>query len=99
MCIEEKSETWLSIANQAKKEGLRPTRHLESFLAIGRLAKEGLVDALIPQSVAKAVRIPESKVIETKIRRPIILVGRKTSFTRSDIKPYVEVLVDSLRGL
>ena len=89
MTIEEISETWESIAQQVKKENIIITKRLESFFSMAQIANYGSVNALVPRGVAKYLFISKSKLKSTKIKRPIILIGRKTTFLRKDIVPVV----------
>jgi hypothetical protein len=90
MTIEDNSETWEAIEAQVKRMGLFPTKRLESFFPLAQLANFGSCSALVPLGVAKALGIRSDKIKSTKIKRPVILVARKSTFHRHDMKPIIE---------
>jgi len=97
MTIETASETWQAIESQAKRGKIKPDARLESFGAIAQLAKVGLVNALVPAGIARYIspsKISKDKMAIEKliIRRPIIIIGRKTMFSRKDLKIYIDGL-------
>lgn len=96
MSIEKSSETWVSIATQMKKEKLQPTVTLESFSSIAQLANCGLVEALVPSGVSKCLIKPTLSKRPLKITRPIVLIGRKSTFSRPELKGMVQALAQEL---
>lgn len=97
MTIEASSETWQAIAGQCKREKIIPTARLESFSAIIQLVNVGLVKALVPIGIVKYTAKSNIQVLKTKIKRPIIIIGRKTIFSRQDLKLHIEQLEHQLK--
>ncbi len=92
MTIEEKSETWASIAKQCHALGLKPSLRLESFSSMVQMAITGLVAALVPLGVVHSFQVPKAMLTSVAVARPVVLVGRRTTFTRPELKPLVDAL-------
>ena len=93
LAIDEYSETWQAIKQQVKQSKLVPTHRLESFFAMAQIANQGVMDALVPIGVASALNISAKKIQRTKIARPIVLIGRKTTLQRESLKAFIEYTI------
>jgi DNA-binding transcriptional LysR family regulator len=102
MTVEPTSETWRSMASRAKNLDLIPDSYLEFFTPIAKLAKFGIVRGLVPLGVANEVK-GNIKIKRTKLSRRLILLTRKTTYYRSDLRPFIDEVVDRsqkiLKGL
>lgn len=98
MTVEPTSETWRSMANQAKKLDLTPDSYLEFFTPIAKLAKFGIVRGLVPLGVAREVK-GKVQIKNTKLSRKIILLTRKTTYYRNDLKSFIDSVVQNSQKL
>ena len=94
MSIEEKSETWQSIYSQAKREKCIPNCTLESFGPIIELANHGLVNAIVPSGVARFFLKSKQSGSALKVQRPIILIARKTVFSRTSLQSLISSIIE-----
>lgn len=102
MTIETASETWKSIENQIKQTSYQITQRLESFACIAQLAHQGWCNGLVPLGLAHSLRVNKRLFVKPSkqpIRRPIIIVGRKTTLTRPMIKQWIEQLSMNFKKL
>lgn len=97
MTIEEKSETWASIAKSCLDHGLDPTMRLESFAAATQLAMTGMLAALVPRGVANAFKVPKSILQPVGVKRPVVLVAGKSTLKRQDLRPIMEYFIMNLK--
>lgn len=98
MTIEDSSETWQVISRQVKQLNLNINARLESFFAIAQLANAGIVDGLVPEGVANYLSIPKNKIEHIEIRRPIIMIGRKSTLQRSGVNELYESFKEIIKS-
>ena len=107
MTIETHAATWASIrsglAGLRRQYGIdvRIADRLESFTAIGQMARQGWSHGLVPAGIAEALGVPLAATCRfpgRSVRRPISLLGRPTTFERGSMQGLQGALEACLSG-
>ena len=96
--IEERSNSWQSLKSQAQSLRLKPVRMVESSFAAAQLAIAGFGHALVPQGVARALKVDEQSINlgENGLTRPCSLVSRKSIYNREIIRSFYQHVFQGL---
>lgn len=94
LTIERSSATWKSIDQEIERCGLQSVQQLESFFAIGQLAKAGHGVGLVPAGVARALGFKKNCIrsFRPKLYRPVQIVYKKSKLERSYFGGLIEAL-------
>ena len=101
LAMEERTEAWAFISKGIKElnalRGIKivPKSRLQSFSAIAELARAGFGHGLVPHGVARALNIPDSKIIslpDPKIKIPVSLIGRQSTLARPMLQKFYAIL-------
>lgn len=79
---------------------LRVTQTLQSYACIVQLARCGFGHGLVPDGIARAMGVEAGQLVRLPkpgLRRPISLIGRRTTFDRPVVRRFHELLVHTLR--
>lgn len=73
-------------------------REIESYSCIVQLAKAGFGHGLVPEGIAEALGVPRTKLVKPpdEIVRPISLIGRNSTFSRSLVDLFRQELLKSV---
>lgn len=108
MTIEPHSATWQCIGRRIRSASrewpfrIDVTQTLQSFACIAQMARCGLAHGLVPVGIARALGIPESRVLpfpEPGLTRPVSLVGRASAFARPAVEAFHHSLTDAVARL
>ena len=105
--VEAHSETWSALERKLRRWSseagvdLRVQNSMQNFMAVTQLAQAGFGNGLVPLGVARALGVPEKKLLrfpKGKMKIPVSLVGRRSMLDRAIVNQFFESLQGQIRS-
>ena len=100
--IESRSGAWSSIENDMKRLKIDRATSLESFFAVAQMAVAGFGHGLVPNGVASTLGIGREHGLinlgKAGLNRPVRFVARKSMYTRSLVRSFLESIQGNLHN-